>query len=72
MLTHDDLKQIKEVVATKEDVVSIQKQLKTIEKTVSKVEKTVDIMAKVLDRADVDLNKRVKHIKEHLGLNRTN
>lgn len=74
MLTKNDLQAIRTIV--KQEVITnvdtalvpIEKDLKSINTRLRKVEKTVDTMAKVLDRADVDLHKRVKRIENHLEL----
>lgn len=53
------------------ELAGISDRLKTVEISTRKTEKTVDTMAKVLDRADVDLNRRVTRIEDRLGIPKT-
>ena len=46
--------------------------LKTIKKNVSHIKKTVDLMGRVFDREDMNIQKRVDRIENHLNLSPAN
>lgn len=79
MLTKSDFQQLQKVLPTKDDIrrldarmsgLATKDDLKKLatKKDLAKVAKTVDVMAKLLDRADVDIRKRVEKIEERVGL----
>lgn len=78
MLTKHDLSAIAEIVDTSIDkrlttvldnrLRPIQKDIKNIQSDMKIVQKDIRVMLAVLDRADVELRKRVERIEEHLGI----
>jgi len=75
-MNSNDLKQISEVLDQKLDeklnqkLEPITKNIKSMQSDLGKVQKDVRVMLAVLDRADVELYKRVERIEEHLGLSK--
>jgi len=72
MLTKDDLISIGQVIDQRFDkrLEPLSKEIKDIKSDLRKVQKDVRVMLAVLDRADVELYKRVERIEEHLGLSK--
>lgn len=72
MLTKDDLIAIGQVIDQRLDkrLEPITKDIKGIKSDLTKIQKDVRVMLAVLDRADVELHKRVERIEEHLGFSR--
>lgn len=80
MLTKNDLSAIGQVVEERIDkrfteqeektdrrFTSLEKNLKGIKRDLQTVQKDVRVMLAVLDRADVELRRRVERIEAHLG-----
>jgi hypothetical protein len=72
MLTKDDLITIGQVIDQRFDkrLEPLSKEIKDIKSDLRKVQKDVRVMLAVLNRADVELYKRVERIEEHLGLSK--
>jgi phosphoenolpyruvate synthase/pyruvate phosphate dikinase len=76
MLTKDDLRQIKNIIAplarglteVKKDLIDVKKDLIDVKKRVRKIEKTVDVSAKLLDSDLTKTKRRVLRIEDHLGI----
>lgn len=78
MLTKDDLIAIGQVVDQRlekrlndvldERLSPIERDIKSMKRDMTKVQKDIRVMLAVLDRADVELRRRVERIEEHLGL----
>lgn len=81
MLTKLDLLQIQQVVQKgtthiiqkeltpiKEDIGSLKKDVKSLKKDTRYVKKTVNVMVSFFNKEDVQLQKRVRTIEEHLAL----
>lgn len=72
MLTKEDLIAIGQVIDQRLDkrFEPITKDIKNMKSDLKKVQKDVRVMLAVLDRADVELYKRIERIEDHLGLSR--
>lgn len=70
MLTKDDLIAIGQVIDQRLDkrLEPFTKDVRGMKSDLRKVQKDVRVMLAVLDRADVELSKRVERIEQHLGL----
>ena len=70
MLTKDDLIAIGQVIDQRLDkrLEPFTKDVRSMKSDLRKVQKDVRVMLAVLDRADVELSKRVERIEQHLGL----
>jgi hypothetical protein len=67
MLTKDDLQAIEKIVEAKVNN-TIKKELKPVNKSLKRIEKNLDGFAKMFNREDMQLQKRVTRIEEHLKL----
>ena len=72
MLTKNDIQQLKEILATKEDIEEVKKTQKTNSKALRSIKKTVDMMGRIFDKADMGLEKRVKVLEKHAGISSSN
>lgn len=72
MLTKDDLIAIGQVIDQRLDkrLKPITEDIKSMRSDLRKVQKDVRVMLAALDRADVELYKRVERIEQHLGLSK--
>lgn len=84
MLTKSDLSQIQKIVhseitvelepvkkdvsSLKEDVGVLKKDVKTLRKDMRYVKKTIKVMVPFFNEEDVQLQKRIRRIEEHLAL----